>query len=245
MDWWKDYFDRSYLQRYIFDSETTVAEVLMLRDLLPEAPADILDLACGQGRHSIGLAQCGYHVIGLDASTDLLDVARSEAEGVSGVEFVHGDMRQIPYVECFDGVICMFTSFGYFDDAENLTVLQGIVRSLKPGGRLIMEMAHRDRVVNGFRETDWYEQDDGTIVWIRRVFDPIRGTLISIERWRDYDDNEDERHHRIRLYSASELAALLHRAGLDVTDWYGSHNLHAFSYDAPRMIVVAQKPFVE
>ncbi|PDW01234.1 class I SAM-dependent methyltransferase [Candidatus Chloroploca asiatica] len=243
MNWWNDYFDATYPQRYALNSEQTVAEVLMLRDLLPEPPADLLDLACGQGRHSINLARAGFTVIGLDASEPLLDLARTDAiaAGVE-VDFVAGDMRAIPYSGCFDAVINMFTAFGYFDrEEENQAVLEGIARALKPGGRLIMELAHRDRVVTGFQPTDWYELDDGTVVWIRRYFDPLRGILTSIDRWRDPDGHEDERIHRIRIYTATELDHMLRQANLTPINWYGSINLHALTAASPRIIVVATR----
>ncbi len=243
MDWWRDYFDASYLRRYALDGEQTVAEVLMLRDLLPEPPADLLDVACGQGRHSIALARGGFSVVGLDASEPLLAHARAAA-AVEGVElsFVAGDMRALPYVNCFDAAINIYTAFGYFgDEAENMAVLAGIARALKAGGTLVMELAHRDRVVNGFQPTDWYELEDGTVVWVRRHFDPVRGLLTSVDRWRTPDGEEEERYHRIRIYTATELDTMLRAAGLVPTAWYGSVNLHALSAESPRMIVVAQR----
>lgn len=243
MEWWRDYFDASYVRRFAVDPEQTVAEVLMLRDLLPEPPGDLLDVACGEGRHSVALAQAGFSVIGLDASADLLALARERA-AAAGVEatFVAGDMRALPYTDCFDAVINMFTAFGYFsDEAENQAALNGMARALKPGGRLVMELAHRDAAVSTLQANDWYELDDGTVVWMRRHFDMVRGTLTSIDRWRDADGNEEERAHRIRLYTPTELAAMLRAAGLYPTAWYGSLSLHALSPQAPRMIVVAEK----
>ncbi|NJN15567.1 MAG: methyltransferase domain-containing protein [Oscillochloris sp.] len=242
-EWWREYFDDGYLQRYIFDPEHTVAEVLMLRDLLPEPPADLLDLACGQGRHSIPLAQGGFQVTGLDASPELLAQAKHAAAAAAvTATFVAGDMRTIPYVECFDAAINMFTAFGYFaDEAENQAVLNGIARALKPGGRLVMELAHRDRAVQAPQHNDWYELDDGTTVWLRRHFDAVRGISTTIERWRDPEGNEHERYHRIRLYTATELGAMLRSAGLTPINWFGSIALQSFSADAPRMIVVAGK----
>lgn len=244
MSWWHDYFDGSYPQRFMLDNEQSVAEVLMLRELLPEPPADLLDLGCGEGRHSVPLAQAGFAVVGFDASPPLLEKARANA-AVAGVEasFLPGDMRAIPYVACFDAVINMFTTFGYFDnEAENQAVLEGVARALKPGGRLIMELAHRDRVINGFQPTDWYELDDGTLIWVRRHFDPVRGTVTSVDRWRTPEGEEQERFHRIRIYTATELGAMLRAAGLVPRDWYGSLSLHAFDASSPRLIVVAQKP---
>lgn len=242
MEWWREYFDAEYPRRYMIDPEQTVAEVLMLRNLLPEPPADLLDLACGQGRHSVALARAGFTVIGLDASEELLSQAR-RATDEAGIEasFVAGDMRAIPYVECFDAAINMFTAFGYFSDEENQAVLNGVARALKAGGRLVMELAHRDRVVSGFRETDWYELDDGTVVWVRRHFDAVRGLSTSIDRWRTPDGVEHERYHRIRLYTATELGAMLLAAGLTPQAWYGTTELHGFEARSPRMIVVAER----
>jgi SAM-dependent methyltransferase len=242
MNWWQDYFDATYVRRFALSSEQTVAEVLMLRDLLPEPPIDLLDLACGEGRHSIALAQGGFNVIGLDASDELLALARAQAaaQGVA-VSFVAGDMRTIPYSDCFDAVINMFTAFGYFSEDENQAVLEGIARALKPGGRLIMELAHRDAAISNFQAHDWYELDDGAIVWVQRHFDVVRGTLTSIDRWRELDGSEHERAHRIRLYTPTELATMLRYAGLEPTAWYGSMGLHALTPHAPRMIVVAER----
>ncbi len=242
-EWWFDYFDQTYLQRFFVDDEDTVAEVLMLRDLLPDAPADLLDVGCGAGRHSLGLARAGYYVTGLDTSADLLEQARTAAAAENlDVEFVAADMRQIPYVACFDAAISMFSSFGYFDDAGNQQTLAAIGRALKNGGRLVMELDHRDRVVATFRDNEWYELDDGTVIWVRRSFEPVSGFSTAIERWRDPPGQEDERWRRIRLYNASELAAMLRQAGLTPRLWFGSTALHAFSMLSPRLIVVAEKP---
>src|SRR5690606_12128167 len=125
VDWWRAFFDETYPRRYAIDEGTTAAEVAMLRQLLPPPPARVLDAACGQGRHSIALAQAGYTVTGVDASGPLLAIARAAAAeaGVS-VEFVEADLREFSTERSFDAAINMFTAFGYFeDDAENLRVL--------------------------------------------------------------------------------------------------------------------------
>lgn len=244
MNWWQSYFDETYVRRLTIDTEQTVAEVLMLRDLIGDPPLDILDVACGQGRHSIALAQGGYHVIGLDTSSTLLDLARSAAaqRGVA-LEFVEGDMRAIPYVECFDGILNMNTAFGYFaDESENQQALEGIARALKPGGRLVMELANRDRIVANYRPTDWHELPDGTVVWVRRQFDPVRGINSVTSRWRAPDGSVDEREHHVRIYTPTELDGMLRRAGLQPTAWFGSTELHALTIASPRIVVVAARP---
>jgi SAM-dependent methyltransferase len=113
--------------------------VWRLLDLRPNMP--VLDLACGHGDLANCLAARGCRVTGLDSSTVFLDRARSDAAaaGVS-VEYVAGDMRQLPWTGRFDRVINWSTAFGYFDDTTNRAVVDGIVRVLRPGGRLAMDL---------------------------------------------------------------------------------------------------------
>jgi SAM-dependent methyltransferase len=102
---------------------------------------DVLDLACGHGELASRLAARGCRVTGLDSSAVFLDRARTEAAaaGIS-VDYVAGDMRQLPWTGHFDRVINWSTAFGYFDDTTNRAVLDGIAGALRPGGRLAMDL---------------------------------------------------------------------------------------------------------
>ena len=76
--------------------------------------AAVLDLGCGHGRIAIELAKRGGLVTGLDASVKFLALAR-EAAGAAGlqIDFIEGDMRQLPWQGEFDAVVIWFTTFGY------------------------------------------------------------------------------------------------------------------------------------
>src|SRR5688500_13462732 len=78
-----------------------VEQILALIQL--DDGGEVLDLACGPGRHSIPLAQRGFTVTGVDQSQFLLERARSRSaqEGVS-VEWVKADMREFLRPEAFD-----------------------------------------------------------------------------------------------------------------------------------------------
>lgn len=96
-------------------------------------PLEILDLACGYGRHTNILAQMGHHVTGIDSSQSFLKVAQEEAYklGVK-VNYVSHDMRNIDYNESFDRIYVLFTSIGYFDDTQNEKVFRNIFNALRP-----------------------------------------------------------------------------------------------------------------
>jgi SAM-dependent methyltransferase len=140
-------FDEDYLPFYdeLLEgrSDSEVERILQLLDL-PEG-AEVLDVPCGHGRIANRLARRGLRVIGIDRSAHFLDVARSRASeaGVS-VEYLEGDMRELPFEGRFDAVVNWFTSFGYFDDDTNRRVLAGFRRALRPGGRLLLEQASRE-----------------------------------------------------------------------------------------------------
>jgi ubiquinone/menaquinone biosynthesis C-methylase UbiE len=245
MPWWVDYFDERYLDVFSasFTEEHTGREARAGAEFLALPPgASILDLACGQGRHAIALARLGYPVTGIDLSPVLLARARAAAE-TAGVEvtWVEGDMRSLPWQGEFDTVVNLTTAFGYFSDGENEGVLREVAKVLKPGGQFLIETMHRDYIVREYQQHDWYETDDGLLVWTLRLFDAIKGRTTVVERYRTEDGDEGERYHSIRVYTATELHALLRRAGLDPVDTWGDWDGSAFSFDSTRLIVRAVK----
>ena len=124
-DWWRRYFDEHYLLEYelMFSAERDRREVARVLDVLElGAGAKLLDVPCGHGRHAHLLAETGFDVTGLDFSATLLARARARGTG-SRLRYVRGDMRKLPprWRGRFDGVVNLFTSFGFFqhprDDA--------------------------------------------------------------------------------------------------------------------------------
>jgi SAM-dependent methyltransferase len=245
-DWYDGYFDEDYLHLYasVLSEERDAAEVETIVTVLALEPgAEILDLCCGQGRHTALLAQRGYRMTGLDLSDYLLEHARRRAKklGVE-VQFHHGDMREIPWAGRFDAVINMFTAFGYFEDeAENQRVLHGVHRALKPGGKFLMELMHRDRLVKIFQAKDWERLEDGTIVWNQREFNAVTGFNTQRATMLRPDGQLHHRGHKLRVYTATELVAMLRQAGLEPVSVLDGADLTPFTMDARRMMILAEK----
>ena len=96
-------FDEDYLYFYedILAPSARREDVEKIVELLElPAGAAILDCPCGHGRIANALAERGFHVTGIDASEFFLDRARADAaeRGVD-VEYVQGDMRNLPWRE--------------------------------------------------------------------------------------------------------------------------------------------------
>jgi SAM-dependent methyltransferase len=239
--WYEDFFGPDYLVRYIHPE--TPAQVEAIEKLLHlRKGARILDVACGAGRHTIGLAKRGYRVTGFDLSRPLLAEARKAARraGVKAT-FVEGDMRRLRFTNAFDAAISMFTSFGYFDRAdEDRDVLRGIARALKSRGKFLMELFNRDSLVASLPNQSWQARGDGTVVLEDASFDLLRGRF---ETRQVVIDGKGTREFTasVRAYTLAELKEMLDSAGLFVHRVLGGLDLSPYTARSRRMVLYAVK----
>lgn len=184
----------------------------LIRLLRVRRGARILDVPCGYGRHAVELARRGFSVTGVDISSALLAQARKTA-GQAGVrvEFRRGDMRRLAYRRQFDAVLNLFTSFGYFGDADDLRVLRNFHRALRPRGWLVLHLINRDWLVRHYQPHARSRMGD-FVVTERSRLDLATSLVITgwtVERggrvWRNQS--------RLRVYSCHELLGMLKEAG--------------------------------
>jgi SAM-dependent methyltransferase len=225
--WYIDFFDDDYLRVFlpVLPDERTAAEVNAVVALLGLAPgARLLDLCCGHGRHAVPLAQLGYRVTGLDRSRPLLEraAALAAARGQQ-VDLVAADMRRLPFADAsFDAVLNLFHAFGYLEDeAEDERVLAEVGRVLAPSGRLLQEVANREALVRGWRDSEVLRTGDGLVVLQERTLDLRTSRELTRYTWLHPDGRRTTRQASIRLYTLTELAAMLARAGLELHAVHG------------------------
>jgi SAM-dependent methyltransferase len=212
-DWTIGFFDDPYTQLFPFpNAAQTEKEIDALLELLASPPARILDVACGQGRHAIRLARRGFQVVGIDTSTSFLAEAHAAAaEAEVDVEFVQLDMRDLDFDHEFDAALSLFTAWGYFDDEANQEVLDRIARSLRPDGRVIVDLIHRDWLMRVYEPKDWVELADGAFAVADRTFDPVAGVNTVTHRWRTPTGELRERQHRLRIQRTGGVKAVSHQ----------------------------------
>jgi SAM-dependent methyltransferase len=222
--WFEEVFDENYLRTLPFmTAQQTLRETAFIENALALPPeGELLDIACGYGRHAIELGQRGFHVTGLDLSLPLLIRAADEAQrrGLT-VNFVHADMREMTYDSQFAAAYCVLTSFGYFDEETNLRVASSICRALKPGGRFLVDTINRDYIVSDLPSRVWWE-GDGCVVLEEVDFD-FHTSRVVIRRSIVFGDGRQvENEISIRAYSLHEMGRVLRRAGFQVVDVSGS-----------------------
>ncbi len=235
-------FDDDYLYFYsqVLTPERSAEEAGVIWRLLGlEHGRNVLDLACGHGRIANELAARGAEVTGLDATPQYLALARRDAEarGVV-VDYVEGDMRELPWRERFDAIICWFTAFGYFDDAANRAVLDAAFGALKPGGTLLIETMHKDSLLASFTP-DHVQERDGDYLIDRNRYEPLTGR-IEAERVIVRGGVVRKASFFVRLFSYTELAGWMRDAGFASVAGYGRDG-QPLTLTSGRMIVIGQK----
>lgn len=221
-DWWRQIFNALYLKTdgdVVMDEALTRSEVDSFIEFAKLQPKDrILDLCCGQGRHTLELAERGYTELqGLDRSHALIARARRTAKqrGVT-VRFREGDARRLPQRDSsLDVVMLLGNSFGYFETVEDdLRVLREIARVLVPSGRLLVDVTDGDFVKQTFEQRTWEWLDPKTFVCRERSLSADNQRLISREIITHAERGVlADQFYAERLYSRPDLLDLLSRAG--------------------------------
>lgn len=137
-------YSQTWFKLFLETQPYTEQEVNFLLRNLPNPPyRRILDVCCGPGRHSQPLVEHGYQLVGIDLDENALAKARRLSNGLA--TYLQLDMRQLVQLDGdFDAMICLWQSFGYFDEATNQDVLRQISQKLRQGGRFILDIYHRD-----------------------------------------------------------------------------------------------------
>jgi 2-polyprenyl-3-methyl-5-hydroxy-6-metoxy-1,4-benzoquinol methylase len=139
-------------------------------------PERVLDLNCGIGRHSMALAQCGVRSLGTDISPHYIRIATEKAREeklADRAEFRVADMRQIASTLSdepqFDGIVCLWTSFGFYDDKTNEKILRDCLTLVKPGGFFALDIVNKDWLLKNYSEKGFERHKDWIVLEERRL----------------------------------------------------------------------------
>lgn len=242
MPWYKHWFDSDeyelvYPHRNLTEAEQVLD--LMLQVAQPRPGAAVLDVGCGRGRHARGLAQRGYNVTGIDLSERALAQARQRAteEGID-VQFIRGDMREPVCEACFDGVMNLFTAFGYFDDeADHLHAIQAMATALKPGGWLFQDFLNAPHVIQTLVPTTEHTQGHLRIEQERWVAEGRINKTITLHKNGDTATFQES----VRLLDLDDFRRLYAEAGFELRSTFGDYHGAPHISSSPRLILFARK----
>lgn len=242
-DHWDTLFDELYLRTYArvdrgVDDEQQARGAAALAGVAPAA--DVLDCPCGYGRHSVVLARDGFRVTGADRSPVLLDEARLRAGEGEWPKWVQADHRELPFEDSsFDAVLNLFSALGYRGEEGDLRTLGELRRVLRPGGALVVETMHRDRLMHIFQPRGWEPLPGGDLLIEERLFDYQAGEIETAHTLVEAGGRRETVTYRFRVYTATELVRLLDEAGFSRVECYGGWEREELSR-ATRLVLVAR-----
>jgi len=241
-EWWETFFSGLWLDvQRVFKAASTTSEADFIERVLKVERGDaILDVPCGEGRLALELASRGYRVTGVDVIKSVLEDARRVAtERRLEVAWHRRDMRDLPWQEAFDGAFCFWGSFGYFEDEENKAFLTAVARTLKPGGRFVIDLPNvAEGLLPRFQERDWWPVGE-LIALQERRYDHVR-SRIDVNWTLVRSGQAETKTSSIRVYTYRELCNLLTEAGFTNLDGFSSLTGEAFKL-GQRLYMVAVK----
>ena len=222
---WDELFDESYMRLYVpfLDEERARSEAVAAASLAgaPEG-AEVLDCPCGFARHALVLAAAGYRVTGVDRSEVQLAEAERRRGEAEWPRLVRADYRELPFHGAsFDAALCLFTSLGYLGREGDVAVLSEFRRVLRPGGALVVETMHRDRLARTFRPRDWDADPDGGLVLRERDFDIVAGTVSNHQLYIPAEGERISRSFVVHVYTIGEWVAMAREAGFSDVECFG------------------------
>ncbi len=230
-------------------AERIVGFMVQNLDLDPVVP--FLDLGCGEGRHSRCLVKRGLQGCALDFFREklLCEPKRSRAQNLNGPAFIQSDMRSLPFKpHSFGLILLMDTTFGIFDDAANLQLLQDIHHLLAERGILFMQVLNPRFWDKGEMVKDLGKSEKWPGKLMRCYHFDQRSSLLYDRLWLEDEKGRVINHYPdqvLRLYTSGEMKAICLQSGFkeikicSAVHWGPPNSPDEFHPNSPEYYVIA------
>lgn len=235
-NWYASWFDTPYYHILYKERDETEAAHFMdtLSNFLklPQG-AEVLDLACGKGRHAQYLNTLGYNVTGVDLSPESIAFAKQFENET--LHFKEHDMC-LPFPKKFDAVFNLFTSFGYFENEEdNLRTIKAIKEELKEDGFGVIDFLNVEYIRQHLVPSE-IKVVDGISFHINRKIEEgyiIKDIMFS------HDNNDYSFTERVKAVSLSDFETYFKEANIQLKHCFGDYHLQPFSsLTSQRLILI-------
>lgn len=246
MAWFSSWFDTKYYHILYKNRDEKEAENF-IQNLLKSHPipenANVLDLACGKGRHAKIFADLGYKTLGLDLAKQSIEQAKKDYKAPN-LSFAVHDMR-LPYYseKKFDAIFNLFTSFGYFDKpADNKRVFDSIHLQLKDTGVFFFDYLNCTPIVKTLPIAEEKSIDGIDFSLSKKVENGrIIKDITFTDSGQDFAFQES-----IEILSLAYMKALAEESGFILDKTYGNYDLDPFDEkSSKRMILLLKKNTAE
>jgi 2-polyprenyl-3-methyl-5-hydroxy-6-metoxy-1,4-benzoquinol methylase len=213
----------------------------------------IVDVGCGTGLMSCALAKKGFEVIGVEPAKPMLEIAK-KTNCSGNVKWMHGLAKDLTDCEADLVVMTGHVVQFHLTDIDWNEALDGIYRTLKPGGYLIFES--RNPSVHFWEkrkaQASWQSTKENPDITNDEVFGEVRSWIEFVS----FQDNKLEykihyffvetretvvSHDILKFRTQEELSKSLERKNFKVLNVYGFWDKSPVKEDSPEFVFITQK----
>lgn len=223
---WKDYLTRILRQEGISDGI-------------------ICELGCGTGKMTRLLSESGYDMIGIDASQEMLSIAREHQS--EGILYLAQDMREFELYGTVRAVVSVCDSMNYLlEEGDLLQVFRLVNNYLDPGGIFLFDLNtdHKFREQLG-QQTFSEHREEGSLIWDNYYDEEERineyALTLFIQEGQEGLFRKYEEVHYERSYELSRVIQLLEQAGMKFVCACDAADHGPVREDSERIYVMARE----
>ncbi len=211
---------------YIFP--TGKAQMDLIKEIAGEAPKDVLDAACGNGGYSFGLSESGYNITAIDLDEEMVKSIRAKNKNIDAEVLNMLDIEILN--KKFDLIFCIGNSLVHLKDNEEIyKFLKSCKRSLKPNGKLLLQIVNYDRVLDkDIKSLPTIENENVKLVFERHYQYLKDEHKVDFKTVLKVAGEELENHVLLYPIKSSELKELLEMSGFSIVSLYGGFKKDEF-----------------
>lgn len=241
-EWWETYFNKYYSLTSFASGLSSKTEVeFILSKCKISNSASILDMCCGDGRHSLELLTKQYSVNSIDYSDVLLEKAKSKCSKYPFWKYSNIDIRKFSEIDKYELSICIGGLGFFMSENDNVLAIDKLSCSVKPGGYLFID--HQDpeyyKARSELKRT--YAFPKGIKIIDNRCYsEEKRGLIITREIFQK-DNLLENSQQFIRLYSRYEISNILKMHNFINIEFFNSYSSDSLNNDTPKLIVIGKR----
>ncbi len=205
----------------------------------------LIDLACGTGNVSSELSFLGFSITGADLSESMVRIAQEKA-ALRGDDstFVQRDLRALSGLGPFEGAVCMYDSFNYLLEPEDIDeTLSQVIGVLQPGGLFVFDVCTERNSLTYFGDMHDRESGPGFTYERHSYYDTdVRLQHNDFEIRFEGDETLYEESHVQRIYQLTDIEQRIKASPFELVDLLAEFTFEPGSEKANRVHYILRAP---
>ena len=206
----------------------------------------VLDLGCGTGNMTELLASDGYDMIGIDNSSEMLNIAMEKAyDKEHNILYLLQDMREFELYGTVAAVVSLCDSLNYITEHNELVKVFSLVNNyLDPDGIFIFDMTTSKKYEDIADAIIAENREEGSFIWENTYFEGEKINRYDMTIFEKLDNGLYKKHqetHIQRVYTLDEIKSALDLAGLKFEACYKAFTRQTPNNDCERIYVIARE----